>query len=103
MPQVIAFFQKQGRLPSAQEVEQLNPEQAKFCTIVGTCATGLITTLVTGKPESVISALVTALLPLIPRSKCQHTNTPPIMIALVQPEQNLSELHQTEAADCLAH
>jgi len=84
MPQVLAYVQKQGKLPSPEELAAFehqavnNAEQAKFATAVGTCATGIATTLMTGNPLPVLSAIFTAVAPLISRSTLvlENTNQP---------------------------
>ena len=90
MPQVIAFLQKQGRLPSQQELDTQqapsNPEQAKFCNIVGACATGFVTTIITGNPAPVFSAIVNSIFPLISRSRREPTM--PLTIAVIAPAES---------------
>jgi hypothetical protein len=75
MPQVIAYVQKQGKLPSGEELAAMQQqatntnEQAKFANAVGTCVTGITTTLMTGNPLPVLSAIFGAVAPLISRSQ----------------------------------
>ena len=69
MPKVLAFMQKQGRLPTPDE---LNNEQATFCNVVGACTTGFVTTIVTGNPGHVLSAIASTILPLISRGNSKN-------------------------------
>ncbi len=96
MPKVLAFMQKQGRLPTPQELRDgtitnqpqlpqtpVDPEQAKFCNVVGSCATGFVATIVTGNPAHVFSALASTILPMISRSK-DVASEPTITLLVLQ-------------------
>jgi hypothetical protein len=72
MPQLIAFLQAQGQLPAAKPQSSNDQEQAKFCNIVGACVSGFASTIISGNPAPVISAIVSSIVPLISRNHTEQ-------------------------------
>jgi hypothetical protein len=80
MPLVVAFMQKHGKLPNPEEMAHLQNqadnavEQAKFATVIGACASGITTTLMTGNPLPAIASICGAVAPLIGRNPQEATS-----------------------------